>query len=92
MNIVITLIIFLGNFIPPIIIRHDNIDTDYQTLAKQFEKKICHLNLGKNVPDGKGALIHKNWVLTAAHCAIEVRKKLIRNEITLLPVFMNNFE
>lgn len=80
MKTVIMILIFSGIFFPPIIIRHDKNDVDYQNLAKQFEKKICHLNLGKNVPDGAGTLIHTNWVLTAAHCAIEIQDKLVRDE------------
>lgn len=80
MKTVMPLLLLLWNFYPTIIIRHDKSDTDYQNLARQFEKKICHLNLGKSVPDGEGTLIHNNWVLTAAHCAVEIQKKLDKDE------------
>jgi hypothetical protein len=80
MNLPIAILTFHWCLSVFIIIRHDKSDADYQQLSRQFEKNICHLNLGKNVPDGEGTVIHPNWILTAAHCAIDAQKKLDKNE------------
>jgi hypothetical protein len=51
-----------------IMIRHDVDDALYQELAKDYPQ-ICHMNL----PDGEGALIADNWVITAAHLAADIK-------------------
>lgn len=61
---------------PPIVIRHDVDDTAYLEFGKQFEHSICYLNLREDTPDGHATVIDSNWVLTAAHCAIEIKDKL----------------
>lgn len=66
-------ILILPSFI---IIRHDGSDSNYVNLAKEFKRSVCHLNLGDSIPDGEGTLIDQYWVLTAAHCAIEIQEKL----------------
>ncbi|MBX2877938.1 MAG: trypsin-like serine protease [Saprospiraceae bacterium] len=57
---------------PPIVIRHDKPDAEYIKLAEQFKPYMCHLNL----PDCEGTIISDQWAITAAHCAIEIKKKL----------------
>ena len=64
----------------PIIIRHDKDDLDYQHLVGQFELSVCHLWLRGDVPDGVGTLIHRKWILTAVHCAVEIDEKLKKGE------------
>lgn len=59
-------------FSPPIVIRHDKPDAEYIKLAEQFKPYLCHLNL----PDCEGTIISDEWAITAAHCAIEITKKL----------------
>ncbi len=51
----------------PIIVRHDTDDDVHQSLAERFPS-LVHLNL----PDGEAVLIRSEWVLTAAHVAVEV--------------------
>ena len=55
-----------------IIIRHDKSDTEFIKIAEKFEKTICHLNL----PDCEGTIIDDQWVISAAHCSIEIQEKL----------------
>jgi len=63
---------FNAIFKPPIVIRHDKPDAEYIKLAEQFKPYLCHLNL----PDCEGTIISDTWAITAAHCAIEIKKKL----------------
>lgn len=80
MKATILLLFLIWKWQPDIVIRHDKADSDFQNLARQFESKLCHLNLGRGVPDGEGTLIHRHWVLTAAHCAVDLQKKLDKRE------------
>lgn len=56
----------------PIITRHDKNDIDFIKLAQRFEKYMCHLNL----PDCEGTIIADQWAISAAHCSIEIQRKL----------------
>lgn len=60
----------------PIVVRHDLEDTVFTELAKQFEPYLCHLNL----PDCEGTIIADQWAISAAHCAIEIQKKLAKGQ------------
>lgn len=60
------------HYAPPILIRHDKPDAEYIKLAEQFKPYLCHLNL----PDCEGTIISDEWAVTAAHCAIEIKRKL----------------
>ncbi|MGH7860532.1 MAG: hypothetical protein ACREQY_24640, partial [Candidatus Binatia bacterium] len=53
-----------------IIIRHDRDDSRYRELAADYPQ-LVHMNTEEpgQPPDGEGALVGPNWVLTAAHIA-----------------------
>lgn len=68
-NIPIILISIVTGFI---ITRHNVGDKEFIAIGSRFEKNICHLNL----PDCEGTIIKYNWIVTAAHCAIEIKEKL----------------
>ncbi|MDX1577620.1 MAG: trypsin-like serine protease [Gemmatimonadota bacterium] len=68
MNRAILLGVALVATAPPIILRHDADAEASKRLATGF-RTLVHLNL----PDGEGVLIRPDWVLTAAHVAVEVR-------------------
>jgi hypothetical protein len=64
-----------------IIRRHDIKDEEYLKLAKKFENNICNLNL----PDGNATFVSKQWLITAAHVAVNIETKLKKGE----PHFIN---
>jgi len=79
----LVLSIFIGVG-PLLVIRHDVDDSAYQEFGKQFAESVCYLNLREDTPDGHGTVIDSNWVLTAAHCAVEIQEKLEDDEVHLI--------
>jgi hypothetical protein len=61
--------LFFFNSTNAIIIRHDREDSRYIAFGKKFESAYCRIN----VPDGGGTLIDSEWILTAAHIAVEIK-------------------
>ncbi|MDH3734747.1 MAG: trypsin-like serine protease [Gemmatimonadota bacterium] len=59
--------VFVPLVAAPIVTRHDTDDAAHRELAERFPS-LVHLNL----PDGEAVLIRPEWVLTAAHVAVEV--------------------
>ena len=59
----------LSSALEAIIIRHDREDSRYIALGRKY-LSVCHLNL----PDGEGTLIAPDWILTAAHVALDLEK------------------
>jgi len=74
LSIVICLLAFV--FYGFIVRRHDINDEEYLKLAKKFENHVCNLNL----PDGNATFITKEWLITAAHVAVDIETKLKNGE------------
>ena len=59
-----------------IVRRHDINDEEYLKLAKKFENHVCNLNL----PDGNATFLSREWLITAAHVAVDIETKLKKGE------------
>lgn len=64
-----------------IVRRHDIKDEEYLKLAEKFENNVCNLNL----PDGNATFLSRQWLITAAHVAVEIETRLKNGE----PHFIN---
>lgn len=74
LSIAICLSAFL--FFSFIVRRHDINDQEYLKLARQFENNVCNLNL----PDGNATFLSKEWLVTAAHVAVDIETKFKNGE------------
>ncbi len=61
--------LLLTQFTSAIVIRHDRADSRYIALGKKYKSAYCRIN----IPDGGGTLIDSEWILTAAHIAVEIK-------------------
>lgn len=70
----LSLVMFLTSFLVCsfIVRRHDVGDEAYLTLGGKFENNVCNLNL----PDGNATFLSQQWLITAAHVAVEIEGKL----------------
>lgn len=69
-----------SNYHSDIIVRHDINEQAYFDLGEQYQYSICNLHLNPNIPDGMATFIAPKWLLTAAHCAIEIEEKLEKQQ------------
>jgi hypothetical protein len=59
-----------------IVRRHDINDEEYLKLASTFENNVCNLNM----PDGNATFLSADWLVTAAHVAVDMETKLKTGE------------
>ena len=65
----ISVIIFLFGFLPPIVMRHDVEESEYVKLAEKYAGSVVNLNVGC------GTFIKDNVIITAAHVADYMEKE-----------------